>query len=92
MADIAMSSIPSRRPGVLDAAVGEDIVLLGESSRYHGLDTTGARVWQLVDGNNSISDICTTLVAEYEVDSDTCTQDVLAFLHDLADHDLVVIR
>ena len=92
MTDIVPSSVLTGGAGVIDAVVGAETVLLAsDSSRYHGLDPIGSRVWQLLDGDRSVGEICRLLGDEFAVEPDRCAREVLAFLDDLAAHDLVVL-
>ncbi|MCU1354217.1 MAG: Coenzyme synthesis protein (PqqD) [Acidimicrobiales bacterium] len=84
------TAVPIRQPGVLDAVVDDEVVLLAEgASRYHALDAVGSRVWALLDGTRTVDAICAELVATFAVDEETCRRDVLTFLDDLAANGLV---
>ncbi len=77
----------------LTAPVDEDLVMLDpRRSVYYGLDPIGRRIWQLLEEPRSVSDVCTALDEEFEVDPETCRADVLAFLEELSDAELVEIR
>ncbi|HUF32082.1 MAG TPA: PqqD family protein [Acidimicrobiales bacterium] len=92
MGAIASSSRPVRRPAVLDAVVDDEVVILGEADgAYHGLDPVGARVWQLLDGERTVEQICEQLVGEFDVTTEACLRDVTTFLDDLAANDLIEV-
>ena len=70
--------------------VGGETVILGlTAGRYYGLDAVGARVWQLIQSPTAVSDVCRTIVAEYDVEPERCETDVLALLQKMADAGLV---
>ena len=75
---------------MLEATVDDEVVLLGEAGlRYHGLDPVGAVVWQLLDGERTVAQICEQLLVEFDVASATCSAEVVAFLDDLAANGLI---
>jgi hypothetical protein len=59
---------------------GETIVLDLPSSQYFAITGVGSRVFQLLAEEQSMDDLVTTIVAEYEVDEATARHDVTAFV------------
>jgi len=58
---------------------------------YYGLESTARRIWELIEQPKSVSEICSVLEAEFEVDSGTCEADVIEFLHRMNQEGLVHI-
>ncbi len=54
------------------------------------LNDTGYSTWQLMDGKNSVHDIITALVNEYNAPVETVKQDVLSLLTQLAARKMIV--
>ena len=54
------------------------------------LNDTGYSTWQLMDGKNSVHDIITALVNEYNAPVETVKQDVLSLLTQLAAKEMIV--
>jgi hypothetical protein len=54
------------------------------------LNETGARIWQLLDGQRSLADISDLLVQEYDVQPDAFEHDLLEIIGQL--HELGVVR
>lgn len=50
---------------------------------YFELSPVGARIWALIESSVQVARINEVLVAEYEVDPDTCAAEVAAFLEEL---------
>jgi hypothetical protein len=67
-------------------------MLDARQSCYFGLDVTGTVIWGLLEEPRSVAEVCTELVARYEVDDESCQRDVLAFAAELVDADLVEAR
>mgnify|MGYP001262783687 FL=1 len=68
---------------------GESVILDMESGKYHSLDTTGTRVWELLEDKISFNDIVLKLMSEYSVEGQQCTTDVKEFINQLIDLGLV---
>lgn len=83
----------AKSPGVLAQAAPTDstLVLLNpRNGEYYTLDTVGPRVWQLCDGQRTISEIAATIAEEYDAVADVITDDVLELAKELMDAELVV--
>jgi len=83
---IATSSTFRRRNDVRWRVVGDEAVVLQQTqAEVLVLNQVGLRVLELIDPNRTVQGILTTLAAEYDVAPDTLQQDVLAYLLELED-------
>lgn len=62
---------------------GETVVLQVGRGEYTGLGGIGSRIWELLAKPSTATEICATIVAEFDVDPDRCRDDLLAFLDEL---------
>jgi hypothetical protein len=93
MTTLHASDVVVRSDGPLAARIDDELVMLDpRRSAYFGLDPVAAEVWDLLDGSLAICDVCDRLVEHYDVDAETCLHDVLAFVVELADAELVEVR
>lgn len=69
---------------------GEILVLDLRTSLYFGMSGVAARVWQLVEQQQSRDAIIETLASEFDAAPDVIAADVDAFLEDLLTRGLVV--
>lgn len=69
---------------------GAVVMMSIERGSYYSLSSTGLRVWELIATKQRIRDIVAQLQQEYDVDSSTCTTDVLALLDRLMERGLAV--
>lgn len=69
---------------------GETVMLSVETGKYYGLDPVGGRIWELIEHPMAISALCDRLLEEFEVEREQCGQDVLAFLEQLAEEQIIV--
>ncbi|MFD1952802.1 lasso peptide biosynthesis PqqD family chaperone [Paenibacillus thailandensis] len=68
---------------------GEKVMLSIENGKYYNLGQIGGRIWELINTPVTIRDVVKQLLEEYEIDQETCTRQVFAFLHQLAGEGLV---
>jgi hypothetical protein len=84
-------SVCARHPAAAWQRVsGEMVVLQPERERLMGLNRTGARVWELLDGTQSAGSIAQAVAAEFKTNVEAVLPEILAFLHDLESRALVV--
>lgn len=57
-----------------------------------GLNQTGSRVWQLLQGDTPIEHIGAILAHEFEADPVECQQDLVRFLEKLSEHQLITLQ
>jgi hypothetical protein len=73
-----------RQQGWLAAKVGEELVMMSAvSGAYVGLNSVGARVWEIIETPADLSQICAALGEEFDVSQEACHLEVEAFLADL---------
>ena len=81
-----------RNPDPLSADVdGEVVVLSVDSGKYYNMNEVGSLIWALVERPISVGDLIERLVVEFEVERDTCLEEVQAFLRELHADGLVQI-
>ncbi len=71
---------------------GETVILDLASGAYSGLDEVGTMIWILLEQPRSFRDVYQGIMAEYAVDEEECQRDLLAFLKDLADKQLITVK
>ena len=71
---------------------GEAVILNLESRIYYGLNSVGARVWNLIQEPTTVGAVLDTLVQEYDVEPERCESDLFILLDDLAGGGLLEIK
>jgi hypothetical protein len=90
--DLSVTSIvASTKDQVSSDLGGETILLSMQSAMYYGLDSVGARIWELLREPVRVSEIRDVIAREYDVEIDRCESDVLAFLKELAAKGLIEV-
>jgi hypothetical protein len=72
--------------------VDEAVILDFRSGVYYGLDAVGARIWTLMQEPITVKAIRDAVVAEYDVGSDRCENDLFHLIEQLEARGLVEIR
>jgi hypothetical protein len=71
--------------GVIHKNVGDEVILLDlDRGVYYGLDSVGARIWDLLQAGHAAGEVVETLLSEYEVTRAEAEQDVAALIEQLA--------
>jgi len=70
---------------------GEVVILDLDSGTYYGLDQIGAAIWNAIEQPASLVAIRDAIMAEYEVDAETCERDVVAFVERMRGAGLVEV-
>lgn len=71
---------------------GETVILDIASGVYSGLDPVGTFIWNRLEQPCSVGSLRDSILNHYDVTEEKCTADLLTFLKDLADHELVFIK
>ena len=67
----------------------ETVVLTLEDGVYYALNPVASRVWNTVQERKTIKEIRDTLIETYDVETDECTQDLLALLNQMLEWKLI---
>ena len=86
MTEINLETKLARNDAILFSDVADGTTLMDiDSGEYFHYEAVGARIWDLIDGQRTVAEICTALQEEFEVDGATCQTDTLAFLSRLSE-------
>jgi Coenzyme PQQ synthesis protein D (PqqD) len=70
---------------------GEAIVLNMKSGVYFGMDEVAALIWNLLETPHSVGEIRDAIMQKYDVDAQSCEQDLVSFLDNLHSAGLIEI-
>ena len=68
---------------------GEAVILSLRTGQYYGLNSIGARIWELLQVPNSAPAIEETILSEFEVEPDECHDQVSSFIRLLESEGLI---
>jgi hypothetical protein len=88
---INRESCPKRMEQVIAQKAANDWLLfnMGDGS-YYSLNDIGGRIWELCDGNHSVSQVVVAIAAEYDAPPAVLEKDVVELLEGLQDGKLIV--
>ena len=69
----------------------EAIVILPAQGQVKVLNEVGARIWELVDGHKSTSDLIDIICEEYDISREEVEQDTMDFVQRMLDVQLLEI-
>lgn len=69
----------------------EAILILADSSEVNVLNAVGSRVFELSDGQHSVATIVAAIVEEFDVAHEQAEADVIDFLQQLADENVMIL-
>lgn len=68
----------------------DEVVILGlKDGIYYGLNPVGTFIWNLIQKPITVKEIKEALLEEYDVDEETCENDLKELLEDLIDKSLI---
>jgi hypothetical protein len=89
---VSLASRVTVPQSILVSNVGEESVLLNlDSERYFGLDTTGTRMWEVLNNSPTVQAAYETLLAEFDVDGEQLRRDLCELVEKLKEHGLVEV-
>jgi hypothetical protein len=93
MKNITLESTVSQIEDIVASDIDDEKVMMSvEKGQYFGMDPVGSRVWELIEKPIKVSELIDGLLGKYDVDRETCEQDVLAFLEELHEDGIVLVE
>ena len=90
--ELGKAVLVARQEGVLAQEAKDTTVLLRlRDGGYYALEDVGALVWELCDGERTVADIVTAVIAEFDAPEPTVRADVLEFIGDMRREELLVV-
>ncbi|HNR40716.1 MAG TPA: PqqD family protein [Bacteroidales bacterium] len=93
---IDLDSVVSHSPDIVTRKTGNEYVLvplannIADMNRLFTLNESGAFIWELIDGEKNIREIVERFTEEFDIESETATRDVLAFMENMSNY--LIIR
>jgi hypothetical protein len=79
-----LDKYPDKHPRTASRVIdGEAIVVVCDENLVKILNSVGSRIWELADGNKTVSEIVKVICSEYEVDVEQAEKDTVEFVEEL---------
>ena len=83
----------SRRVGLLEAEVDGELVALNvDQGTCYGFNATATRIWGMIEEPKKVSELRDALLAEYDVDPETCERQLSELLAELEGDGLITME
>ena len=93
MKKVELDSIVKRNNTIVTSSIDNDIVMISiERGKYYSMESIGSRIWELMNEELTVKDLCDKLCNKYNVDVEQCQSDVLHLLKDLVNENLIIIQ
>jgi len=87
---IDLNSRIARSDGPVSAPVDDELVMADvDAGKYYALNNIATAIWEGIEKEITVQDLCSKLQAEYDVPPDRCETEVLDFVNQLHTKGLV---
>jgi coenzyme PQQ biosynthesis protein PqqD len=88
---INRESCPKRTSQVIAQKASNDWLLLNmEDGNYFSLNEIGGRIWELCDGDHTVSQLVAALAAEYDAPAEVLEKDIVELLEGFQNGKLII--
>jgi ABC-type sulfate transport system substrate-binding protein len=90
-----LNKIPEKNTELAWRVIDNEAVIIpldeqtSESEKINFLNETGTKIWELIDGKNTIKDIVEKILEEYDIDEKEAEKEVISFVNKLEKKNLV---
>jgi len=75
----------------LHAKLDDEMVLMhAETAEYFGMDSTTTSIWELLEENMTFDHLIKKLVSIYDIDYETCKNDITPIIKDLIERKMLL--
>jgi len=91
-----LKSVPVRSASIVTRKTGDECVLIpvtnniADMNSVYTLNETGAFIWELIDGKNSIEELINAVVSKYDADYNIATKDVFSFIEKMTQYLIII--
>jgi hypothetical protein len=87
------TDILRRNTAMLSSSMDNEMVMMSiDQGEYYGLNSIGARIWDLLENPLNISDLVKLLTQEFEVSEEDCLNDILPFLESMVEKKILFVE
>lgn len=89
---VKLHSLVAQTPGnIVSDMDGEKVMLSVEKGKYYNLGVLGGVIWELIEHPITGEEIVKNLLSQYKVDPKECEEEVMFFLNDLKEEELIKV-
>lgn len=93
MPNLTLNSQVKRKESIFSSQADNEAVMLSiEQGKYFGTNPVGTEIWSFIEQSRSVHDIIAHLRNQYDVSEAQCESEVLNFLTQMQEHELIDVR
>ena len=74
----------------IGSKVKDEIVMVNVTQgNYYALNTVAASIWEIIETPHSVDEICAKLTNEYDIDDESCKDQVDSFINQLIKYKVI---
>jgi len=78
---------------MLTNEIGTETVMMSiDEGKYFGLNKTGNYIWKILDQPLSFGELCSILVAKFNLTEQQCEEDVVPFIEELTKENILKVQ
>ena len=86
------TALITKTRSILASQIDNETVMMDtENGEYYGMNQVGSRIWELLDTPQTLSQLQTTLLLEFEITEKECLNDIELFVGQLLEKRMVRI-
>ena len=90
MKEITLDTIVRKNQDIFTGNIDNEMVAMSiENGKYYQMNETGSRILNLLDHPRSIRELCEAMEGLYRIDGAVCKQDILEFMREMAQYNLI---
>jgi len=94
MSTISLETAISRRQDILTADMSGELVMMRlDRGMYYGMQTVATFIWKQLDQQRTVAEVCQQVLANFNgAEREQCQQDILAFVTDMHQEELIDVH
>lgn len=89
---ISINDIIIHKTGIDETNMDGEVVMMDiNEGKYYCLNSIGSRIWEIIKEPISVKELISILLAEYDVDTKVCEDEVNDFLNRIYENGLISI-
>lgn len=91
--ELSLQSVVITNKNVVSCDLDGDMAILNmDDGLFYRLNPLGKRIWELIQGSQTVKFVLETLLDEYDIGEDQCKNDLLDLLQNLIKKGLIVLE
>ncbi|XPV69514.1 MAG: PqqD family peptide modification chaperone [Halarcobacter sp.] len=87
-----ITKILKRNDDLLSSEMDSELVMMDlELNNYYGLNKIGKDIWELLENDLTLEELCNKLIEKYEVSFEQCNEDISPFIEKLEKLNIVKV-